>query len=79
MKTETIILALVLFLTAAIIPAFAGNAVTYTYDALGRLIKLTFDNGTTQTYTYDAAGNRITDATPLPAPVVGASGPCHIG
>ncbi len=61
MNIKTIILAFTLFLGAAAVPALAGNTVTYTYDALGRLTKITFDNGTTQTYTYDAAGNRISD------------------
>jgi len=56
-----LLLIFLLSTTMLAVPALAGNTVTYTYDALGRLIKLTFDNGTTQTYTYDAAGNRLTD------------------
>ena len=36
----------------------ASAATTYTYDALGRLVSVTYSNGKTITYTYDAAGNR---------------------
>ncbi len=31
---------------------------TYSYDALGRIEKVTFSHGATVTYTYDLAGNR---------------------
>ena len=30
----------------------------YSYDALGRIEKVTFSNGATVTYTYDVVGNR---------------------
>jgi YD repeat-containing protein len=33
---------------------------TYEYDKLGRLIKITYEDGKTVTYTYDAVGNRLT-------------------
>lgn len=36
----------------------ALSATSYTYDALGRLIKVRYDNGKEINYTYDAAGNR---------------------
>lgn len=42
--------------------AVAGSA-TYTYDSLGRLVKVVYSNGVTITYTYDAAGNRTTTVT----------------
>ena len=35
-----------------------SDGATYMYDALGRLIQVTYANGTTIVYTYDAAGNR---------------------
>ena len=37
--------------------AFAGS-VAYTYDSLGRVIRVAYSNGVVITYTYDAAGNR---------------------
>ena len=36
----------------------ASADVTYTYDALGRLSAVTYDDGKRVTYTYDPAGNR---------------------
>ena len=54
-------LAIVLAATVAT-PAQAGTA-TYTYDALGRVTKVSYSNGTVITYTYDAAGNRIQAVT----------------
>lgn len=36
----------------------ASGSVSYTYDSLGRLVQVTYDNGTIITYSYDAAGNR---------------------
>ena len=55
-----------LFVRAAILAlvglAFAifgsAQADTYTYDTHGRLISVTYSNGSSVTYTYDAAGNR---------------------
>lgn len=38
----------------------AAWAVSYEYDALGRITKVTYDDGSYVVYTYDAAGNRIT-------------------
>ena len=48
--------------------AMAG-AVSYAYDALGRLAKVIYNNGTTTTtinYSYDAAGNRSSVVTTSP-------------
>jgi YD repeat-containing protein len=41
--------------------ALAGTpawAITYEYDALGRVTKVTYDDGSYIQYQYDAAGNR---------------------
>ncbi|MCP5380346.1 MAG: hypothetical protein H6915_08985 [Novosphingobium sp.] len=49
-----------LAMAAPLAPAFAQSTVTYTYDALGRLVR-SENNGTStadSTYTLDAAGNR---------------------
>jgi YD repeat-containing protein len=37
----------------------ANGAVTYTYDALGRLTSASYDTGVFIYYTYDANGNRL--------------------
>lgn len=37
---------------------FAAETQTYTYDALGRLTKVTTSSGRVTEYTYDAANNR---------------------
>jgi YD repeat-containing protein len=47
-----------------------GSAlVTYNYDAAGRLVSVTYDDGSTVTYGLDAAGNRTTVASTPPTPV----------
>lgn len=48
--------------------AHAGS-VSYSYDALGRLATVIYNNGTATTtisYSYDAAGNRTSVATTSP-------------
>lgn len=42
---------------ASIEPSSAGS-VSYEYDALGRLERIVYDDGTVIEFTYDAAGNR---------------------
>ena len=44
-------------LLAAAGPTTAGS-VSYEYDALGRLERIVYDDGTVIEFTYDAAGNR---------------------
>jgi YD repeat-containing protein len=46
-----------IFVAAA--AADAQGATTYTYDALGRLVKVERPDGGTTEYTYDNAGNRL--------------------
>jgi YD repeat-containing protein len=48
-----------LLLVFAAAPSHASG-ITYTYDALGRVLTATYDNGTVIYYNYDAAGNRTT-------------------
>lgn len=38
-------------------PAHAGS-ITYSYDVLGRLVRVTYPNGAIVQYAYDANGNR---------------------
>ena len=47
-----------IFIIASSIPCI-GASITYTYDNLNRLAKVTYDNGVTEEFTYDAAGNRL--------------------
>ncbi|MEM9401564.1 MAG: Ig-like domain-containing protein [Pseudomonadota bacterium] len=56
----TCALRILLFLTSFLISSlvYAQDTTTYEYDALGRLIEVTLDDGTTVDYDYDAAGNR---------------------
>lgn len=39
--------------------AVGADQFAYTYDALGRLQTVKYQNGTSVSYTYDPAGNRI--------------------
>lgn len=52
--------------TAALLSSrAAAESVTYQYDALGRLIGVTYGNGQSVIYAYDASGNRtIVEETP---------------
>jgi YD repeat-containing protein len=53
-------LGLVIATTATLCMFNAYAATTYTYDPLGRVTKVTFDNGNKIVYCYDQAGNRST-------------------
>jgi len=48
-------------------PARASETITYTYDALGRLVQVTragtVNNGASATYSYDPANNRTNVTT----------------
>jgi len=60
-KAKSVFLASTAFCAIAIgsSPASAASGSTqYTYDALGRLLTATYDNGVQIQYQYDAAGNR---------------------
>ena len=59
MRTKPFFLILAFLFAFAAVPSHASG-ITYTYDALGRVITATYDNGTVIFYNYDAAGNRTT-------------------
>jgi YD repeat-containing protein len=63
--------ALLLFAALSAAAAFAATT-TYEYDTLGRLRKVTQDNGIQTTYTLDAAGNRLQVDELLPATAPGS-------
>lgn len=52
------------------VPASASETITYTYDALGRLVQVsrsgTVNNGASAAYTYDPANNRTNVTTIAP-------------
>jgi hypothetical protein len=47
----------------------ANGSVSYTYDALGRLVMVSYDTGVCIRYTYDASGNRLSETI-----IMGAAG-----
>jgi YD repeat-containing protein len=47
--------------------AFADGAITYTYDAAGRLTQANYGNGTVITYSYDPAGNLLNRSVQTPS------------
>ena len=54
-----LLISMFLLILFSVIPIHA-ETVHYTYDSVGRLIKVEYqDSGTTITYEYDAAGNMI--------------------
>ena len=61
------ILILALFVS---VPASAAETITYTYDALGRLVQVqrsgSVNNGASATYAYDPANNRTNVTTTAP-------------
>lgn len=67
--TSAILLAIAMALAGGSSPAKA-DTVQYTYDALGRVVTVTYASGATISYTYDSAGNRtqVVQAPPPPPP-----------
>ncbi|WP_140986919.1 beta strand repeat-containing protein [Asticcacaulis tiandongensis] len=58
-----------LLLTA---PATQAGDTSYSYDALGRVIQVTFPDGSSTAYQYDSAGNRLQVTRTTIAPTAGA-------
>jgi YD repeat-containing protein len=58
MKISIVLILYILLVSVA--TAVHASGINYTYDALGRLTSITYDNGTVLFYTYDAVGNRVT-------------------
>ncbi|MFI5166785.1 MAG: choice-of-anchor D domain-containing protein [Thermoanaerobaculales bacterium] len=66
-KTRFLYLVLFALGILLVVAAFlAADAVTYTYDANGRLLKADYGGGNSVTYTYDKAGNILTAASSSP-------------
>jgi len=64
MRMHSKIASVAVFLAVAVpVNAIAAETITYTYDSLGRLIKVvtsgTVNNGQVQTICYDEADNRV--------------------
>jgi YD repeat-containing protein len=57
-----------LLFVAAVAWGATAATVTYSYDALGRLRKVSHDNGYVTDYTFDAAGNRLNVSEQPPTP-----------
>jgi YD repeat-containing protein len=73
------------FLACLLVPALlalaagAAHAQTYSYDAAGRLTRVTYEDGTTISYSHDAAGNvTTTEVTPTPPGGGGGGSGCFI-
>jgi YD repeat-containing protein len=69
-KTVFFLVSTLAFFFAIALPTASDAAavtVTYTCDALGRVTKATYTNGTVIAYTYDAAGNRTAQTVTCPA------------
>jgi YD repeat-containing protein len=56
-----------LVISLLLITEARAENVTYGYDELGRLIRVTYENGTEITYTYDQVGNRQTKTVQIVA------------
>ena len=46
----------------AALPPYQSQTLSYAYDSLGRVITVSYSDGSVSTYVYDAAGNRTAAA-----------------
>jgi hypothetical protein len=73
-RTERVLLALFIAALTAGAAATASETINYSYDARGRLVRIshsgTVNNNVTANYVYDKADNRtnVNVASPNPAP-----------
>lgn len=64
MSLKNHILRNLIIIAALCLPA---SAVTYTYDTAGRLVTVTYADGSTISYTYDKAGNILSKSIQPPS------------
>lgn len=70
---------LALSLLAVLIPNGVDASASYTYDQLGRLTSVVYDNGLCISYAYDANGNRTAIATIATSPQTAVWGSANWG
>jgi len=73
-QTVAIVLASIVLIPSL---TMAGTlTVSYTYDALGRLVQANYDNGARIVYGYDALGNRVAMQQEVSSFALTPSGSC---
>lgn len=63
-RPAKVLFAMCLLASIAVPDAF-GATISYSYDQLGRLTAVLYDNATCTAYTYDAVGNRTSQTTTI--------------
>ena len=64
----TVMALLLTAMPASDAPLAANGSVSYTYDALGRLMTASYDTGVCIAYSYDANGNRLSEKILVTSP-----------
>jgi YD repeat-containing protein len=70
---------LALTVLGLLIPNGVDASAVYTYDPVGRLTTVVYDNGVCVSYSYDANGNRTALATPATSPQTAVWGSANWG
>lgn len=70
---------LALTVLGLLIPNGVDASAVYTYDQVGRLTTVVYDNGVCVSYSYDANGNRTALATPATSPQTAVWGSANWG